>query len=572
MTRRTGKILKLLLKACLFVLLVVLGIGISLLLWFGYEIGDYNIIPEYAKISGFPGEEKTYLVVFQNNNEIRPAGGFITAYGLMKFNHGLFQDLQINNVYGTTDQHSYIEPPYPLNTMLDKDGQKLSYSFRDANFAPDFRYSAKNLEKMLKLTQKDLQVDGVIAINYSFLEDLLGKIGGVDVDRTKLDKNSLFSTLEYSVNDIDRHSLTDLANRKDILKDFSKELIKKIVLHPLMIGDVLKVAHQSLDKKDIQIYFKDESLEKMAITRGWSGSWEEKTNSDLLALNTANLGGLKADRYISKNISYDLHIDKKSQKDDYKLSATTKITLKYFGTENIPVSGDYNGFLRLYVPEGANLTSSDKNSIEDFSEHDEGYLHVYECFIKMKPGEEKSFSYTYYLPSSLIKDDKYSLFIPKQSGAVNDSYTVVITLPNDYSLSSDTFQTKENFALYNGRPDNNMSFNLSFKKGDRPPYAIYQNIDSLSKIKITFNKDVSPLEDSNFQIEDSNEKVPGSTDTIKILDVQQTGPNVWLNVGGMTYQNEERYNILLKGVKDLDGNTINPDPRKITVVQRVPQN
>lgn len=572
MTRRVRKIFKAILKVCLFLILALVGIIVALLLWIGYEMGDYNIFSEYAKVSGFPGEEKNYLVVFQNNNELRPAGGFITAYGLMKFNHGLFQDLEINNVYGTTDQHTYIEPPYPLNSMLDKDGQKISYSFRDANFAPDFRYSAKNLEKMLKLTQKDLQVDGVIAVNYSFIEDLLGNIGGVEVNGLSLDKNTLFSNLEYSVNDIDRHSLTDLANRKDILKDFSKELIKKIVLNPLLMGNVLKVAHASLDKKDIQIYFKDDSLQNTITERGWSGAWSEKPNSDLMALNTANLGGLKADRYISKNISYNLQISKRTPTSDYKLTATTKIDVKYFGTENIPISGDYNGFLRLYVPGGVKLTSADKAAMADFSEHDEGYLHVYEGFLKIKPGEEKSFSYTYDLPSTLIKNDKYSLYIPKQSGAANDNYSVIIALPNDYSLSSDDFQTRENFALYNGHPDKDLVFNLSFNKGNRPPYAIYQNIDSLSKIKVSFNKDLADLNEGNFEVIDSNEKVPGQTDTIKVLDVQQTGPVVWLNVGGMTYQNEEHYSIILKGIKDLDGNTINPDPREITVVQRVPQN
>lgn len=572
MTSRVRKTLKALLKVCLFIVLTFVGIGVCILLWIGYEIGDYKIISEYAKISGFPGGKKTYLVVFQNNNELRPAGGFITAYGLMEFNHGIFNNLQINNVYGTTDQHTYIEPPYPLNTMLDKDGKKLSYSFRDANFSPDFRYSAKNLEKMLKLTQKDLEVDGVIAINYSFIENLLGKIGTVAVDGMKLDKNSLFSTLEYSVNDIDRHSLTDLESRKDILKNFSKELIKKIVLNPLLLTDAIKATHESLDKKDIQIYFKDMSLQKMAVERGWSGAWEEKTDSDLLALNTANLGGLKADRYISKNISYNIKIEKKSPTDDYQLTATTKITLKYFGTQNIPISGDYNGFLRLYVPQKADLSASDKANLQDFSEHDEGYLHVYEGFVKMKPGEEKSFSLTYDLPSELIKDDKYSLYIPKQAGAENDTYSVIVSLPNDYSLSSDNFQTKENFALYNGNPDNDLSFNLSFKKGNRPPYAIYQNIDSLSKLTITFNKDVAELDDSNFVIEDTNKNFKEETDVIKILDIQQAGPTVWINMGGMTYQNEEHYNIILKGIKDLDGNIITPDPRSITAVQRIPQN
>lgn len=568
MTIWKRKILKTILKVCLFSVIAIVGIAVFFLLWLGYQLGDYKIFAEYARVSGFPVSEKTYLVVFQNNNELRPAGGFVTAYGLLTFNYGFFQGLQISNVYGTTDQHSYIEPPYPLNLLLGKGEPKLSYSFRDANFAPDFRYTAIELEKMLLLTQKDLKIDGVIAVNYSFLEDLLEKIGPVEVAGIKLDKNSLFSTLEYSVNDIDRHSLDDLANRKNILKDFSKALIKKIVYNPLLIGDSLHVTLESLKKKDIQIYFKDNVLQNMAMERGWSGAWKERQNRDFLALNAANFGGLKADRYISKNISYDLQISKKSPNDEYKLSATTKVDVKYFGTENIPISNEYEGFLRLYVPNGVKLNASDHKVFEAFIEHTEGSLQVYEGIIKMKPGEEKSFSYTYDLPASLIKDDKYSLYIPKQSGAISDNYSVIVTLPNDYELSSDGFQTKENFAIYTGVPNQDLDLNLSFKKISRPPFSIYQNIDSLSKISISFNKDVSPVSVDNFSIKDTNEKVPGHTDTIKILDVQQDGNEIWLNVSGMTPQNEERYNITLKDIKDLDGTFITPNPRDITAVQR----
>jgi hypothetical protein len=325
---------------------------------------------------------------------------------------------------------------------------------------------------------------------------------------------------------------------------------------------------ESLKKKDIQLYFKDNALQNMAMERGWAGSWQERGNRDFLALNAANFGGLKADRYISKNISYDLKISKKSPNDEYKLSATTKVNVKYFGTENIPISNDYEGFLRLYVPKGAKLNTSDHKVFEVFGEHSEGSLQVYEGLIRIKPGEEKSFSYTYDLPANLIKDDKYSLYIPKQSGATNDNYSVIVTLPNDYELSSDSFQTKENFAIYNGIANQDLNLDLSLKKISRPPFSIYQNIDSLNKSAVTFNKDIAPVNVDNFSIKDANEKVPGQTDTIKILDVQQEGNEIWLNVRGMTPQNEERYIITLKDIKDLDGTLITPNPRDITAVQR----
>ena len=34
------------------------------------------------------GQEKTFLILFQNNLELRPGGGFIGSFGILKVRHG----------------------------------------------------------------------------------------------------------------------------------------------------------------------------------------------------------------------------------------------------------------------------------------------------------------------------------------------------------------------------------------------------------------------------------------------------------------------------------------------------
>ncbi len=570
MTTFRHKIFRAGLKFLKFSVKAALVVFVAVAAWIILAMGELRIfVPQYFKIAGLPGVEKNYLIIFQNNNELRPAGGFITAVGIMKFKNGIFKGVEIKDVYGGTDQHKYIEPPYPLNEFLDKGGKKISYSFRDANFYPDFADSAESLEQMFRLVNEEVKIDGIFAVNYSLLEDLLAEIGPLGVAGVVFDKDSLFMKLEYMVNNIDRHDVDELKNRKNILQDFSGELIKKMMSNPLLVKDLLAVANESLRKKDIQLYFKNESLEQIAVSHGWSGQWPKLVGADFLALNGANLGGLKSDRYMNREVNYFVKIEESGDAEKYKLKARTAVKMQHFGLENVPISSDYEGYLRLYLPRKSRVTATDTEGLEKLSQHNEDALRVLEGMIKLKPGEEKTFAYEYDLPAEIVAGEKYSLFIPKQSGTKNDLYTVIVQLPVGYEIESDTFEARENFAVYRGSPEKDLNLSFTFKKSKYPPYVLYQNIDALNKVRVSFNEEMGDLDTANFEITDTDEKVASHTDSIKVFSLEQEGQSVILNIEGMTLQNEERYNLVVKGVKDVDGDMIEPNPRVVTLVQRL---
>lgn len=571
MTGFKRKIAKALAKLILVLVLITIVFGIFTFFYIGSVLGDVRIfVPEFKRLTGFSDSQKTYLVIFQNNNEIRPSGGFITAYGIIKFDKGILQNIEINDVYVNTDGHAYVTPPYPLNEFLDKDNRKISFSFRDANFYPSFPDSARSLERMFLLTNKDAKLDGIFAVNYSFLEDLLESIGEVEVDGQIFDKNSLFSKVEYSVNDIDKHNIEDLKNRKNILKDFANELLEKIKEHPALLKNLCDVTNESLNKKEIQLYFKDEKLESLALSKSWGGQWPTSTSIDFLAFNEANLGGFKSDRYMKRDVTYHLKVTKDSTPNKFKMTAKVDAKISHYGLDNVPISGNYEGYFRVYVPKNSKLIEN-KSALEKFQESDKGFFHVFEGMMKLKPGEEKEISYTYQLPSTLITDNKYSLYIPKQSGTENDFYTVVIELPQGYSVKSDSFESRENLAVYKGTLDKDLSFDLEFNSDTSAPYVIYQNIDTLGQITVGFSENISQASASisNFKIIDTNEKNTGALDYPKVTSLTSDGKNLKLFIEGMTVQNEERYSLVLSNIKDLDGNKISPDPRTVTLVQRI---
>jgi hypothetical protein len=57
---------------------------------------------------------------------------------------------------------------------------------------------------------------------------------------------------------------------------------------------------------------------------------------------------------------------------------------------------------------------------------------------------------------------------------------------------------------------------------------------------------------------------------VKIKTLEMTQPNVVkFELEGVTEQDLEHYRIDMKGLQDLDGNVIIPNPKPITAVQRI---
>lgn len=57
-------------------------------------------------------------------------------------------------------------------------------------------------------------------------------------------------------------------------------------------------------------------------------------------------------------------------------------------------------------------------------------------------------------------------------------------------------------------------------------------------------------------------------DAIAIINTRVDGSAVILTTTGMTPQEDERYEVILKNLRDFAGNIIIPSPRTLTVIQR----
>ena len=531
-----------------------------------------TFLPDAPSLTGFPFGAKNYLVLAQNPAELRPTGGFVTAYVLLQFRGGELENMELHDVYGAIDDHPYVNPPYPLGDLLAHENYS-GHSFRDANVYGDFPSSAQELIKFFNITKPQVPIDGVLAINFSLFEDVIGVLGEVEYEGQSLNKQNLFERLEHEINNVDRHNIEQIYSRKQFLQPVFYATLKDALKSPLSWRDLSSLVKKALNNKDIQIYMKDASLQRKYTKKGWTGEWPKPdADTDFFALVESNLGGMKSNRYITRQVEHNVYISPGLAPDNindhtFDFTAESKVKISHHGSDYIPISGDYTSFVRVYAPPAARLTDADKDTLE----YDESGYKVFAKEVALKPGQSLDLSFKYALPRSVLRDGLYRLYVPKQA-STNDLYSLTVHAPRGMGIQSESMISNENVAFFKDVLDGDKIFKLEILPDKLSPLVIFQKMTALDAATIHFNEAIK-LSDTNqarFQLIDLNFNDP-QTDApnIKGYVIDPENPRVLnLSFEGLTEQPEERYKLRVSGIEDIYGNRVNPDPTEITLIQR----
>ncbi len=351
--------------------------------------------------------EKTFLVLLQNNMELRPGGGYIGSFGIIKTKNGKVTSYEIHDTSNfdgrIPDNH---DMPDPMKKVFKIEAWKL----RDSNYSPDYPTNAKKALEFYYQGQGTEKFDGVIAMNAAVLEIVLKTTGPVRLEGypNVFESGNALITLEKQVEiDFAQQGITR-GDRKDVMNDFLKELLKKTVL--LSKLDKLKLSKDligQLKNKNIQLYFTDSQLNELAKQSAWDGAMDTTWKGDYLMVVDANLGAHKSDYYMKRTINYSVDISKEIPE------ATLKINYLHTGKEKNWMIQDYLTYLRIYVPKGSKINQFQEGEIvygEEFNKKFAG------GFIKVPISSEKTVEIKYTLPKEL-KNQDYKLKIQKQSGS-----------------------------------------------------------------------------------------------------------------------------------------------------------
>lgn len=404
--------------------------AVNLFSWGEQGGKEFGALSKFAKyLIRKDDQEKTFFVLFQNNMELRPGGGYIGSFGILKIKNGSITKLETHDLsnFDARIPDGFI-PPYPIKETL----KVSSWKLRDSNFSPDFWVNAQKAEEFYKIGKGEENFDGIMAINANVLTSLLQVTGPIEVPGfpgTYKSENAVVD-LEYQVEKGFYKQDIEISERKSVLGFLGKEIVKRIF--SLSLTEKAKLAGiilEDLKNKDIQLYFKDPEMQKEAVSAGWAGLVDQQWQSDYLMVVDANMGALKSDRVIQRSIDYTADFSKPIP------HAVLKITYTHTAKEKDWMTKDYLTFLRVYTPVGSWLTSQANADKPVYSQ--ELNKQVFGFLLGLPLGQTKTVELTYEI-SDKINPDNYQLKIQKQSG-VGEIPTKVTIIGKDGKIQEYAF-------------------------------------------------------------------------------------------------------------------------------------
>ncbi len=374
-------------------------------------------------LAGWP-REKTYLVLFQNSAELRPTGGFIGSFAVVRVAEGRIKDLQVADSYALDKPSENTERPLAPEPLQRWNATPRWY-FRDSNWDPDFPTSvARSLqffydEQAAGTVTYAQNFDGVIAITPLVAERLLALSGPITVDGITFKSGTFRADLQEYVERDYAKAGVPRSQRKAIIKTAAWQIIKQILTaKEAGLADVTRVFLTGLKDRSVQLWFTDTVLQKMATAAGWSGA-VRATAGDFIMLVDANLASLKTDPEVERSIHYQV------TETDNGLMARADIDYNHRGAFSFTTTR-YRSFTRWLAPAGSELLRVEGAELTDrrdvagpvFSEK-LGDKMSFGAFISIEPGQQHRLSFIYRLPPSVLdrwRAGSYTLIAQKQAG------------------------------------------------------------------------------------------------------------------------------------------------------------
>jgi hypothetical protein len=382
---------------------------------------------------------RTYLVLFQNDKELRPTGGFMTAYAIMNVDKAKFTPVSSNDIYNLDAQYKptiaapeplikYIKGPYILSQNL---------RLRDMNWSPDFAASMALVTPAVKSVGIN-NIDGIIGVDTFLLTNLLDAIGPIGVPgfgnfSTAIDPQCNCAQVIHELEsfaDVEGPIIWDPVTGKIILRPPNSDNRKKII-GPLMnsimanalgqpkdkLPGIFQAAFTSLIEKHVLFYLYDANVEKAVTDVGLGGTIKDY-KGDYLHINDANLGGRKSNLYATEEVQQDIKIA-----GDGSVTKTLTITYKNPQSQDGWLNSVLPTWVRVYVPKGSSLITSEGLEAKADPYEDLGKT-VFSGYFQLRPEGVSKVTFQYKLPFKAAKT--YNLLIQKQPGTDGFLYTVNI--------------------------------------------------------------------------------------------------------------------------------------------------
>ncbi len=362
---------------------------------------------------------RTYLILFLNNTEMRPGGGFIGVYALLQMDKGVPHLLKVEGTeildnLGKKDFDSVAPAPISKNLKVSR------WFFRDSNWSPDFASSSqKSIELFLKEGGAGNidHIDAVVGFTPTVIEEVLKIHGPITVDGQEFNAQNFTEKLEYEVEYGYVKRGEDFAQRKNLLSDLAHGLLADMRFDIFKhYSDYYALVGKMFEQKQMAAYASDANEQQLLQLKNWTGVLTPNTG-DYVLWADANLGSLKTDAVMNRELSYSI-----APSGTDKFVATAKMKLTNTGKFDWRTSR-YRDYARVFVPVGSSLLKADPN-IDQGVENGRQWFGT---FLSIEPGHSGEISFTYNLPDNIaaqIKSGDYKLNVDKEIGTIGTALTL----------------------------------------------------------------------------------------------------------------------------------------------------
>lgn len=387
---------------------------------------------------------KTYLILFQNNNELRPTGGFIGSVGQITLKNGSLSNVTLQDVYDLDGQlKGHVEPSYVVRRFL-----QPNQFLRDSNFAPDFEETA-SLSAFLYNLESGKRVDGVMSVDTNVLREVVNIVGPVIIPGY-LKNITGQNVVDIMQDTIQNNNFPGSTQKKQLLQILLSKITLNLESDKGKQASVLKALVNLILQKHVLFSFPDNSIQKVFTAEGFAGSMKDLRISknilpDFLSINEANIGVNKANEFVTRKVTYSAFLKPSVLASD--------ALIEYSNTGQ----DDYKTYIRLILPKDAKLLSIAINGVEkkivpavtnpalyerkgfkppagfEVNQETQGGFSVYGFVASIPKGNKQRIHVLYENTNIVLQTGSfvYSLLYVKQPGT--ESYPLTVQLQGDSS-------------------------------------------------------------------------------------------------------------------------------------------
>ncbi len=410
--------------------------------------------PELLTVALGLDQTRTYLILSQNSDELRPSGGYISTFGYMSIRNGRILDYGYSPTSGTNPNpppstfSNEIAPPdwwIPFSTPMRTawDGSWYADFSRTAEMARWYYDNGNNTQA---------PVSGVIGIDIVGFEYILEGLGSVQVPGYNVTVTPAnFRQLVYDIRafgqGVEPHKRFVAAIYQQIFGAWQTGRFTEAQSTALLAATL-----RALQEKHIMLYFADDSLNDAVDSLGWSGRQDTGEGYDYIMVADATLGN-KSARSVVRQITYDAAIQ-----DDGTVQGRATITYDYpasLADADPAVDPEYHGqldyfsLMQFFVPNGTTLHSASDLvlNLQETESNNHTLLTGY-VYVPYNGGERYQFNYTTPVVVEPYGDYyRYRLLLQKQPGMRAEPVSVQVTLPSNARLVSASPSPVASFTL-----------------------------------------------------------------------------------------------------------------------------